>query len=98
MFKSYNATGQRVPFDPAQKQADLAGCLLCGRRPIALLGLAMPNTPEAAAIFLRLRQHPLPARSTPGLAYGLCATHADDPDFDRIDATIWAAAARVRVQ
>jgi hypothetical protein len=96
---TYSATGDRVPFDPLTTGAQLAGCVLCGRRPIKAVGLFVPDTDAMRAAVLRLRQYPTRARSSSAIAYGLCARHFDEPGVtDRVEAALVAGADRVVVQ
>ncbi len=90
--------GGRVPFDPTRMGRHLAGCLLCGRR-IAAVGVFLPKTDAMRAAILRLREHPVPARSTSAISYGLCRHHLAQPDVTkRVEKAIEAAAAKVVVQ
>ncbi len=91
--------GQRERFDPDAVRRQLAGCYLCGA-PIVLVGMFCPTTASLQAAVLKLRQHPVLARSTPAMTYGLCKAHARDPEavFDRVEAGILKAAERVVTQ
>ncbi|MEP7310162.1 MAG: hypothetical protein ABJA98_32045 [Acidobacteriota bacterium] len=64
----------REPFDPQRFASQLAGCLLCGR-PIKVVGMYIPQTPEAEAMVLRLRRHAPYPTTMPCLGYGLCKKH-----------------------
>ena len=94
---TYLDDGRRVPFDPSRVRQQIPCCLLCGG-PTAGVGVFLPYTATMQAAVLRLRQHPVRERSSMTLAYGLCYWHAADPDYDRVEAVILAAAERVRVQ
>jgi hypothetical protein len=94
---TYADDGSRVPFDP--QTADLAGCLLCSRRRIAMIGVFVPATDQMRSVVLRLRQHPSRASSTACLAYGLCRDCAGRASvLDEVEAAIEAAAERVTLQ
>jgi hypothetical protein len=95
---TYGADGVREPFDPLTTGAHLAGCILCGRR-IAVVAVFVPTTNAMRAIVTRLREHPVPPRSSACVAYGLCTRclkHADVAD--RVEAALVAAAEKVVVQ
>jgi hypothetical protein len=96
---TYADDGSRHVFDPQITSARLDGCLLCGRRRIASVGIFVPATDEMRVVVLRLRQHALKERSTGALAYGLCAACVEDEDvIARVEQAIEAAAAKVIVQ
>jgi hypothetical protein len=93
------ADGSRIPFDPLTTGAHLAGCILCGRRRIATVGIFVPATDAMRAVVLSLRRHAVPECSTGCVAYGLCTRclkHADATD--RVEAALAAAAQKVTVQ
>jgi hypothetical protein len=94
----YPAAGGRQPFDPLTTGAHLAGCILCGRR-IAAVGVFIPTTDEMHAVVMRLREHPIPPRSTSCISYGLCRRHLAQPDVtERVETALAEAADKVRVQ
>lgn len=96
---TYATDGKRIPFDPIKMGRNCAGCILCGGRRIAMVGLFVPATDAMRAVVLRLRRHAPRARSTAGLAYGLCRSCAAYADAtDRVEAALEAAAERIVVQ
>lgn len=89
---SYAENGGRIQFDPLTTGAHLAGCCLCGRR-IAAVGIFVPTTEAMRAIVMRLREHPVPPRSTSCISYGLCRRHLAQPDVtNRVETALVAAA------
>ena len=94
---TYEPDGARVAFDPQRTRQQLAGCVLCGG-PIAAVGVFRPIDEVMRRAVITLRQHPVRAGSDGGMAYGLCAQHAVDPDTDRVERVILAAAERITVQ
>lgn len=97
MTFTYTNDGARIPFEPARMRDQLAGCCLCGA-PVAMVGVFRPVDDRMRQAVLTLRRHPIPAGCDISTTYGLCALHASDPDFDRIERMILAAAAKVTVQ
>ena len=84
----------RQPFDPTALR-DLL-CMVCGAS-IVCVGVFCPSTDDERAAVLTLRTHALPTDREPALAYGLCAQHMRWP-VAQLEAVIFAAARRVRVQ
>ena len=98
---TYDYNGQRIPFDPEHLGHTIAGCLLCGDRPIALVCVFVPHTEAMRTAVMRLRTHPIRAgQAMVGVTYGLCAYHAesDDTTTARVEARIEAMAKQVRIQ
>ena len=72
-------------------------CLLCGA-PSVTVGVYAPRDAAGVSAVLTLRCAPITA-SMPGIAYGVCAVHADAPDLlERAEKVIIAIAQRVRTQ
>ena len=95
---TYADDGRREPVDPSRMGPHMAGCLLCGPR-ATTVGIFIPTTDAMLAVVLRLRQHPVRARSTACIAYGLCQGHVGGADVtDRVERTLIAAAEKVVVQ
>jgi len=89
--------GQREPFDPRAVADNITRCLFC-HRPIVVVGIFCPTTPEGVSAVVRLRKQALRPYSDPGIAYGLCRKHARKPNTTKIEAAILAEADRVVVQ
>jgi hypothetical protein len=96
---AYAEDGGRIPFDPLTTGAHLAGCILCGRRRIATVGIFVPATDAMRAVVLCLRRHAVPERSTGCIAYGLCRRCMKHVGAtDHVEAALVAAAGKVTVQ
>jgi hypothetical protein len=95
---TYDTDGTRIPFDPQTVRP--TGCILCGRRRIAVVGIFIPATDDMRAVVLKLRRHPIQSTTKwSGIVYGLCRRCMQYPDAaDRVEMALEAAAQKVVLQ
>jgi hypothetical protein len=95
---TYTEDGERTPFDPLTVAAQLAGCLLCGRPHVAMVGVFVPETAAMRAVVMRLRRRAPREHSDAAVAYGLCRKHARRDVTARVETVLTAMAGNVTVQ